>query len=155
MRGIVHSSPIFFGEQEDMAPDPKKARAAFTELMRRQLKSGRPKDWFRAWFTEGVVDLVSDRRRTIKCPALSRFFYMDPTGMVFVCHILDEPVGMLHEGYDNLVKNNPDKLELVAECDDHCWMTCTVAPIMRSRIPSVLGWIVKNKIAPPPAGHFD
>ncbi|MCZ7583878.1 MAG: radical SAM protein [Deltaproteobacteria bacterium] len=106
---VVHSSPIFFGEQQGMTPDPEKARAAFAELRKRQVKSRRPKDWFRAWFTDGVVDLVSGHQRRIDCTALERFFYLDPRGMVYTCHILDEPVGYLHEGYDNLPPRAPRK----------------------------------------------
>ncbi|MBZ0271270.1 radical SAM protein [bacterium] len=143
---VVHSSPIFFGEQKDMTPDPRKAVAAFEQLRERQLASGRPKDWFRAWFTDGVVDQVSGKPRRVNCTAFSRFFYLDPTGTVFTCHILDEPVGKLHEGYDKLLAEHAEKLDLVANCREDCWMTCTVAPMMRQNLPSVSGWIAKNKL---------
>ncbi len=61
----VHSSPIFFGEHGDLSPDPQKAADAFAELRRRQLRSRRPKDWFRAWFTDGLADRIAGRPRGV------------------------------------------------------------------------------------------
>jgi MoaA/NifB/PqqE/SkfB family radical SAM enzyme len=145
---VVHSSPIFFGEQSDNAPDPEKAATAYRELRRRQLKSAIPKNWFRAYFTDGVVDDVTGKRRRIDCTALSRFFYLDPTGKVFTCHVLDWSVGMLHEGYDKLLRDNPEMLRRVAACEEHCWMTCTVAPIMRQNLPRVAAWVARRRLLP-------
>jgi len=90
---IVHSSPIFFGNQHDKDPDLRRPSPHSKSWDAGKLKSGRPKDWFRAWFTGGVIDLARGQRRPVKCPALSRFFYLDPAGTVYTCHILDEACG--------------------------------------------------------------
>ncbi|MCB1154619.1 MAG: radical SAM protein [Deltaproteobacteria bacterium] len=144
---VVHSSPIFFGDQRDNRPDPDKAREAFRELERRQLRSVRPKDWFRAYFTDGVVDKLSGRPRRIQCTAVARFFYMDPTGKVYTCHILEDELGMLEEGYDTLVAKNAHLVEKVAHCPENCWMTCTVAPLMRQNLGKVSGWVGRHKLS--------
>ena len=144
---LAHSSPIFFGDQKDMAPDPEKAVKAYSDLMKAQLKSGHPKDWFRAYFTEGVIDLVHGRRRLQTCPALDTFFFLDPKGRVFPCHILDKPLGYLHEGYENLIAGNEKICRQVHHCAHKCWMTCTVAPGMRKSPWNILGWIAKAQIS--------
>ncbi len=144
---VVHSSPIFFGEQSDNTPDADKAARAFRELQRRQIRSAKPKNWFRSYFTEGVVDDVTGKRRRIDCTALSRFFYLDPTGKVYTCHVLDWSVGKLDEGYERIVASNPQMLDQVKNCTEHCWMTCTVAPIMRQNLPRVAAWVARHKLS--------
>jgi MoaA/NifB/PqqE/SkfB family radical SAM enzyme len=129
---IVHSSPIFFGDHNAQLPDKAKAGAVYEELRRRQLRSGRPKNWFRAYFTAGLRDLARGAARPIDCRAGTEFFYLDPYGVAFPCHIRDWPLGNLDEGYDRLLAKNEDALRRVETCDANCWMTCTVAPMMRA-----------------------
>ncbi|MDP8224075.1 MAG: radical SAM protein [Candidatus Lernaella stagnicola] len=140
---VVHSSPIFFGEQNDVAPDRDKAAAAYEQLRRRQLASLRPKDWFRAAFTAGLRDMIEGRPRPIMCEGGTAFFFLDPYGMVYPCHVKDWPMGHLEEGYDRLLARNDDVLERVRSCRENCWMTCTVAPMMRRDLTAVaarVGW---------------
>ncbi len=144
---VVHSSPIFFGDHKDIVPDKAKALAAFGELRRRQLKSHVIKDRFRAWFTDGLCDVLEGRPRPIKCRALRDFFYLDPSGNVYPCHMLDENLGGLDRGYENLIETHPKSLDSVDSCLKNCWMTCTVAPIMRESKFKVLHWIMKKGLA--------
>jgi MoaA/NifB/PqqE/SkfB family radical SAM enzyme len=140
---VAHSSPIFFGDQENQDPDLALGVEAFSHLMRRQLKSLHPKNWFRAYFTEGVLDQIEGRPRRILCPALEAFFFLDPTGEVFPCHVLDMPIGNLAEHpFEELVSGHRDTLDYVRTCPQHCWMTCTVAPEMRKRPGKVVRWIL-------------
>jgi len=147
---VAHSSPIFFGDQNNQAPDEKIAVKGFSELMSRQLSSLSPKNWFRAYFTNGVIDQVKGRKRRVLCPALTEFFFLNPKGDVFPCHLLDEPVGNLMSGsYQELtanVKGGPDKYQ---NCSMECWMTCTVAPRMRKNPIKALRWIIKSKLVKP------
>lgn len=143
---IAHSSPIFFGDQEDQSPDFKKAAAAFKHLKANQLSSIHPKDWFRAYFTEGLIDLLEGRKRKVKCPALSSFFFMNPQGVVFPCHILDEPLGNLCDmSYQQVIENVPGGADKYRDCEKQCWMTCVVAPEMRKRSWKVAAWIAGQK----------
>ena len=145
---IAHSSPIFFGDQKDQSPDPQKAADAFARLKTNQLNSLHPKDWFRAYFTDGLIDLLKASKRRIECPALSSFFFMNPQGVVFPCHILDEPVGQLDQApYERLIENVSDGPEKYRHCEKQCWMTCTVAPEMKKHPWGVAAWIAKEKLS--------
>lgn len=149
---VVHSSPIFFGEHDAQEPDREKAGAAYEELRRRQLRSWKPKNWFRAYFTGGLRDLVRGAARPIQCEAGTAFFYLDPYGTVFPCHLRDWPLGKIEEGYDRLRAQGAGQLERVTACRANCWMTCTVAPTMRrdlwwtaarvsvDRVKALVGW---------------
>ncbi len=144
---VVHSSPIFFGDHSDIAPDRAPALEAFGELRRRQMASYIPKNWFRSYFTDGLCDMLDGKPRPIQCRALSEFFYLDPAGMVFPCHIMDEPVGRLDQGYANLIDSHQDALAKVDACRENCWMTCTVAPVMRRSKMKVMKWIINERFA--------
>ncbi len=74
---------------------------------------------------------------------------MNPAGKVYTCHILDEPIGMLAEGYDRLVRMHPETVAKVETCPVNCWMTCTVAPMMRRKPLGVGWWIARRKIGRP------
>lgn len=139
---VAHSSPIFFGDQNDVSPDPEKAAKTFTTLKNRQLASLHPKNWFRAYFTDGVLDTLAKNPRRVNCPALVDFFFLDPGGRVYPCHVLDAPIGYLPDmPFEQMVRENPKILAKVQNCPIHCWMTCTVAPGMRKRPWIVLRWI--------------
>jgi len=143
---VAHSSAMFFGEQNDSFPEPAKAAAVYGELRRRQLQSWRIKDWFRAYFTAGVVDLVSGHPRKIKCPAGRDFFYLDPFGIAFPCHIENWPLGHIEQGYENLIAQHPEILTKVDTCDEHCWMTCTVSPLMRRDLTTTAGSVAFDRL---------
>lgn len=143
---IAHSSPVFFGDQEDATPDAGQAATIYQELRRRQLHSWHPKEWYRAYFTAGVVDLVRDQRRHIVCPALSAFFFLDPYGVVYPCHIKNWPLGVLDQGYEKLAAQHPQIPQQVAACREHCWMTCTVAPLMRRDFWAITGTVLWDRL---------
>jgi len=143
---VVHSSPIFFGEQGDQSPDAVRGAEVYEQLRRRQLRSWRPKNWFRAYFTAGVRDRLAGRPRPLQCEGGTSFFYLDPTGTVFPCHIENWPLGRLEEGYDRLLERGEKILERVRRCPIRCWMTCTVAPTMRGHLEEVAGQVVGDRL---------
>jgi MoaA/NifB/PqqE/SkfB family radical SAM enzyme len=103
-----------------------------------------PKDWFRAYFISGLRDVVSGDPRPIVCSAGSDFFYMDPAGDIYPCHILNLKMGNIRDKtFEEMVESNPSVLRAVESCTKRCWMTCTVAPEMRRKIflyAAKVGW---------------
>lgn len=134
---VVHSSPIFFGEQGDQSPNPARAGEVYEQLRRRQLRSWRPKNWFRAYFTAGLRERLAGRPRALRCEGGTSFFFLDPTGVVFPCHIENWPLGRLEDGYDRLLARGEAVLARVRHCPTRCWMTCTVAPYMRGHLGEI------------------
>ena len=132
---VAHSSSFFFGDQTDEAPDARRAEADMSAVQSRLYDSYSPKDWFRAYFISGLKDVVAGCPRPIACTAGSDFFYMDPKGDVYPCHILNLKLGNIRDNtYEEMVKANPAVLRAVESCTKRCWMTCTVAPMMRRKI---------------------
>lgn len=144
---IAHSSPIFFGEQKDNAPEAELGAAALVDLRQKQLQSLGVKQWFRAYFTDGQIDYLKGRARKIHCGAIRKFIFVNPDGTVYPCPILNKPLGRLDKSdIEGLVTANPSILGQVDKCKLNCWMICTARPVMRENMLSCLKWIGSNKL---------
>lgn len=143
---VVHSSPIFFGDQSKCKPDPLQTIDTLTKISNRFYASARVKDWFKGYFVDGLLDLARGAPRPISCHAGEEFFYLDPEGNIFPCHLWEKSIGnIIEETYEEIIARNPDLRQLVKRCPQKCWMTCTVAPeIRRSPLKPLLHVIGKK-----------
>jgi MoaA/NifB/PqqE/SkfB family radical SAM enzyme len=131
----VHSSSVFFGDQDAEQPDPDRAISDMEVIRGRLFDSPGPKDWFKAYFVSGLIDVMRREPRPIECRALTTFFYIDPQGNVYPCHLWEQSVGnLLRNTFDEILEANSHTLKVVAACRKRCWMTCTVAPEMRRKL---------------------
>ena len=145
---VVHSSEFYFGDQAQEVPNREAHVAELIALERQQLRSRRPKEWFRAYYTEGLIRKLRGQTRMMPCYALEEFFYLDPYGNVYPCNVLDRPIGNLQEqSYDELVRSAPETLAYVRNCPVQCWMVCTAAPAMRRNVAVPAFWICKRMLA--------
>jgi MoaA/NifB/PqqE/SkfB family radical SAM enzyme len=82
------------------------------------------------------MDVLKGRPRPIECRAGLDFFYLDPEGKVYPCHLWDREMGnILEKSYEEIVSASPGVIDAVGRCAKRCWMTCTVAPEMRRKLP--------------------
>ena len=149
---LVHSSSTYFGEHGDKLPDRESAQRRLIEtelewLEEKELSSRRPKDWFRAYLTSGIIDQLRGKRRKIQCYACKYLFFMDPEGNIYPCNIWPESLGnILRESYDEMIERSARILSEVEECPFRCWMSCTVAPVMRRRPLGPALWVAARKL---------
>lgn len=149
--GVAHSSPTYFGDQVSSAPDREQATRELVAIRDHELASARPKEWVRAWFTDGLIDQVAGLERRMPCYAIESHFYLDPHGNVFPCNARGDNMGnLLTETYAEIVARNDALLADVRQCND-CWMSCTVTPGLRQRPWTPLFWVLRAKLfgAPP------
>jgi MoaA/NifB/PqqE/SkfB family radical SAM enzyme len=141
---VAHSSPVFFGDKAGEQPPADLALKDMAVIKSRLFASRSPKNWFKGYFVQGMMDVFEGRPRPVRCRAGLDFFYLDPEGMVYPCHLWNRPVGnILEKSYAEMVAANPGWLREAASCSRKCWMTCTVAPEMRRRLPvyaARVGW---------------
>jgi len=141
---VVHSSPVFFGDKRDQEPEPAAAIEDMGAVRAGMFASRHPRDWFKGYFVERMMELAGGRPRPAGCRAGIDFFYLDPEGNVYPCHLWEAPLGNLMEKpYQEIVRDARRVLEAVGQCRRRCWMTCTVAPEMRRRLPlyaARVGW---------------
>ena len=149
---LVHSSPTYFGEHKDELPEKGSLESDAIQrelvwLRDRELRSARPKDWFRAYLTAGIVDQLHGKRRRIKCHAGACFFFMEPAGDIYPCNVWPERMGnIVLESYDEMVAKSGRILAGVNECPFQCWMSCTVAPAMRKHPLRPALWVAARKL---------
>jgi len=141
---VTHSSSFFFGDQSAEEPASGPAVADMKAIRSRLYDSTSPKEWFRAYYVSGLIDVILGSPRPVECHAGRDFFYMDPEGNVYPCHILERKMGnIMDRSFEEMAAGDPSILEAVAACGQRCWMTCTVAPEMRRKLPEFavrVGW---------------
>jgi len=144
---VVHSSPIYFGVNDNLVPASTAVIPQLQRIKRSYLKSSKPKDWFRAYFTEGVIRYVSGSPKHIDCEAGRVFVFIKANGDVFPCNLLDKKVGnFLEDDIRNMVKMSSEVSAYVRSCPKRCWMICTVAPMIKKEPFGPALWVIKNKL---------
>ncbi|GJM44729.1 MAG: hypothetical protein DHS20C21_15710 [Gemmatimonadota bacterium] len=147
---VVHSSELYFGDQGDMVPRDAGTRSDLIQIATRQLRSKRPKDWFRAYYTDGMIDYIDGKPRRVPCTAATNHIHVDHKGVVYPCNILNRPMGDMNEVTWEDIENDPNTLDVLAAvsgCQLQCWMSCTVAPGMRTKPADPVRWIATRWLA--------
>lgn len=146
---VAHSSPMYFGDQEASFPADERQTVVrdLIDLRERQLRARRVKEWFRAYFTDGLIDYVYGRPRRLACHAGTEMLYLSPEGTVFPCPVLDRPMGsILKEDVRTMQARETATLAFVKQCPVNCWMNCTVNPAMRKRPWVPAWWVLRARV---------
>ncbi len=71
---VAHSSSLFFGDKASEMPSARDAIDEIQAIKHRLYASTKPKDWFRAYFTSGLISMLEGKPRPIRCLAGKYFF---------------------------------------------------------------------------------
>jgi len=125
-------------------------------LVTAQLRSSRPKNWFRAYLNLGLIEKILGHDRLIPCTAAKDFAFIDPWSDVWACNVRsDLPMGNLaRQSWAEIMDSEvaQQTREKVSRCEQNCWMVTTARTAMRSNlIPQMpktapLKWVMKNKL---------
>jgi MoaA/NifB/PqqE/SkfB family radical SAM enzyme len=151
---FVSESPLFYGEgKSHLRPaDPAALVKAVAPVIQAEYRHGHPKRWLRAWFTQHLVDFAVAApagRRALPCDAGEGFFYLDPGGDVYGCHLLPGRLGSLvDEEWEALWRGAAAQVvrQQATQCNG-CWMVCTARTEMRKRLWRVGREALAGKIA--------
>jgi MoaA/NifB/PqqE/SkfB family radical SAM enzyme len=145
---ILHNAYYFHKEDNEIV-DKAAVETGTRKLIGEYLRSSSPKDWFRAYFTKGIVDHMYSKERSLKCTMATDSFFIDPMGYVRPCNVMDFPFGNIREKPFDEIWQSPEAEEArrrVASCPSNCWMIGSVGHLMRRKIWVPLAWIAKNKL---------
>ena len=130
----------------------RKVEALITALLR----SGRVKNWFRAYLNLGLIEKILGHDRLIRCTAGMDFAFIDPWSDVWACNVrTDLSLGNLKtQSWEEILKSDltRESLGKVHACDQNCWMVTTARAAMRSSLvpqaPKLgpLVWVLENKL---------
>jgi len=143
----VHNA-FYFHKLDNRFEDPDGAVAEFVELTGELLKSRRPKDWFRAYFNYGLANYVRGNPRLLPCEMGNDSFFLDPSGEVLPCNVMEQSMGNLREAHFAEIFSGSDAervRRMVRECGKNCWMIGSVGYQMKKyiRVPAL--WILRHK----------
>lgn len=144
---ILHNA-YYFHKMDNHIFDKRLVEAEVWKLIREYLNSSHPKNWFRAYFTKGIIDHMNGRPRELKCTMATDSFYIDPFGYVRPCNVMDHPFGNIREKPFAEIWGSPGAEEArkrVKCCDQNCWMIGSVGHLIRHRFWVPLLWILRNK----------
>ncbi len=144
---ILHNA-YYFHKEDNVIIDKYRVELGVKRLIGEFLKSHYPKDWFRAYFTQGIMDHMYGKQRAMKCTMATDSFYVDPYGDFRPCNVMDFPFGNIKEKTFQEIWNSPEAEEArkrVDECTCNCWMIGSVGHLMRQRFWVPLIWILRQK----------
>ena len=147
---LASGSPIYYGPGKGaLRPEDAVLAEAVAPVIRAEYRHRRPKRWLRAWFTQRLLDYAATGTRALPCDAAAGFFYLDPGGEVYGCHLLPHRLGSLVEDEWAALWNGPAAVQArreAAGCHG-CWQVCTARTEMRRRLWRVGAQSLWGKLA--------
>jgi Fe-coproporphyrin III synthase len=145
---ILHNA-YYFHKDDNRITDKQAVEVGIRALIDAYLKSSSPKDWFRAYFTNGIINHMYSGKRELKCTMATDSFFVDPFGTVRPCNVMDFPFGSLKEMPFEEIWSSPAAAEArrrVDGCTSNCWMIGSVGHLMRRRAWVPFTWIARHKL---------
>jgi MoaA/NifB/PqqE/SkfB family radical SAM enzyme len=152
---IASDSPIFFGKgKAQLRPQSQdKLIEQLQSLIASEYRQGHPKRWFRAWFEKELLRYTLQGKRSLPCDAGRGFFYLNPRGDVYCCHVMPYRMGSLREeDWEDLWQSSEaQRARQKTEGCENCWMVCTARTQMSKHLihlcPQILGDKIKAHIS--------
>lgn len=149
----VHNS-YYFHKYDNRIEKQHEVAEAFKTIVRELLKSWKIKNWYRAYFNNGLINYIRGGQRPLPCEAGTENFFLDPWGEIRPCNGMEEALwcasmGNLHkQSFDEIWNGEQARAvrEKVRNCPKNCWMIGTAAPVMKKYIKSPTLWVLRNKL---------
>lgn len=146
----VHNSH-YFCKTNNNIDNIKVVETQLHELINELLRSNKPKDWFRAYFNNGLINYIYGNKRFLPCDMGRNGFFVDPYGDVLACNGMaqKQPMGNLNtQSWDEIWHSQQaEKVrQTVKCCQRNCWMIGSAAPAMRQNLKIPVRWVLKNKL---------
>jgi len=147
---IAHSSDIYFGKKNVIDVDPGFLEIEFKKVIKRLLLSLNPKDWVRAYFINGLLQVARGKRRPLESFAGTDFFYLDPRGDVYPSVVDNIVMGNINETNSFrelwLSRQAEEARRAVRGFENNYWMVCTARSAIKRNPLKVANWIFQNKL---------
>jgi len=149
---VVHNS-YYFHTSNNIISKKEDVIACFEELIQEFLKSWKVKNWYRAYFNQGLINYIQGNPRAIPCGAGTDLFFLDPRGEIRPCNGMEEEIwcesmGNLHKTpFDEIWDSDRarDIRQRVKTCPKNCWMVGTATPAIKKHPLKPTLWVLKNK----------
>ncbi|MFH1098856.1 MAG: radical SAM protein [Candidatus Uhrbacteria bacterium] len=148
----AQSSDVYFGGKRfELNIDPAVVAREFNAVVTSELRRWNPKSWVRAYFIDGLRQLVLRGAQALPSRPGTDFFFLDPFGNVYPSVVHATTIGNLREATTFEEIWNSDiaaAARYAAATDVHpCWMVCTARTAIRRHAFRVIWWIIRRKLA--------
>jgi MoaA/NifB/PqqE/SkfB family radical SAM enzyme len=144
---VTHNS-YYFHKMDNEFKDKNMIISQFRGLIKDLFRTRRLKNWFRAYFNEGLVNFVRGNPRALPCEVGRDVFFVDPFGRVLTCNGCEFVMGSLKEkNFREIWESDEARLarESVENCTMNCWMIGSASPAIKKEKWHVLLWILKHR----------
>jgi radical SAM protein with 4Fe4S-binding SPASM domain len=147
---VATDSQIYFGnKKKKLRPHTtKNLEKIFSQLEQSYYQNLKPKSWLRGWFADSLFQYLKINTRPFSCDAGENFFYLDPAGNIFTCHLKNWLLGNLQKQTFEKIWQSPTKIKyqnLIKKCNS-CWMICTAKTSMTNNWLKISSTIFFNKL---------
>jgi MoaA/NifB/PqqE/SkfB family radical SAM enzyme len=144
---VTHNT-YYFHKLDNRFEDKAMIIGEFRGLIKDLLRTRRLKNWFRAYFNEGLIYFVRGEPRPLPCEVGTDLFFVDPFGRVLTCNGNEFVMGSLKDRSFAEIWNSEEAKKArasVADCSKNCWMIGSASPAIKKKKLHVLLWILKNR----------
>lgn len=150
---VIHNS-YYFHKYNNRIDNKNEVIGYFEYLIHELLKTWRIKNWYRAYFNQGLISYIKGESRLLPCPSGTDMFFLDPWGEVRPCNGMEErlwfeSMGNLHDkSFEEIwhAEETNKIREKVKTCPKNCWMIGTASPAMKKNLTKPTLWVMKNKL---------
>lgn len=141
---FVNESPHYFGNMGIEQPDPRDLSAAIADLMAKRGAPSHPTHLLENLYLKWVGVHLQTGRSPLPCTSLSGNAFIDPAGMVYPCHIWDEPVAGLRDHDYSLAtvfalpRARSLRQAVVDEACPGCWTPCEAYPTVLANLSAAV-----------------
>ena len=145
---VAHDSDIYFRTSGIRFNSLTCLREQLNLVVLSELKTFVPKRLLRSYFYSGLYGLVENGERILPCLAGTASFFLDPTGELYPCNVLNSSIGSIRSEPFAKLWNSQKATQVrdkVAVCGKPCWMMCSARSSIKKNPGKVGLWILKNK----------
>jgi len=145
---VAHDSDIYFKTSGIRLSSITCLKEQLNLVALSELRTFVPKRLLRSYFYSGLYGLVENGERILPCLAGRASFFIDPTGELYPCNVLNSSIGNIRsEPFARLwgSQRAAQVREEVANCRRPCWMMCSARSSIKKNPGRVGLWILKNK----------
>lgn len=149
----VHNS-YYFHKNDNAILDQVEAAHSLEILIQELLRTWKLKNWYRAYFNQGLINYIHGKPRLLPCCAGTDLFFLDPWGEIRPCNGMEEKIwlssmGNLHTSSFDEIWNSPQAKAVkdkVRTCPKNCWMIGTAGPAIKKNPLSPTLWVIFHKL---------
>lgn len=160
----LHNAWQFY-KNDNYFYDRRRVAHEVERLITAMLRTGKVKNWFRAYLNLGLIEKILGHDRLIPCTAARDFAFIDPWADVWACNVRSDLLlgNLARQSWEEIMHGEQAQRAAarVAACSQNCWMVTTARTAMRSSLHpglpklSPLAWVVWNKLKVSFGGRID